>query len=270
MQQVATLHDASHVLNSLAKCATSGSVRKAADVHAEIKGFNVVFQKLRKDPDLIRLLLQHEFGFDGVINAYAKGMDAKSLERVLAAEWYDSTFVIPHYSSVKYWVKKCVSERNKGKTVVCLIPSRTNTAWFHDLVINQATQVRFIQGRITMPGFDKQSPFPDAIAIYLPRSAEDALGASAGAASASSAPDVSARATGSVAILACKTNFTDDNTDFSVVEDDDEGAAAEAAAAAAGARDKDDEGDEGDEGDEDDEDRRPTRATKRPRRQARK
>ena len=200
MISVKELIGAEDIFSQLTQCHTVGSVGKASEIQAEIKGFHMIFQQLRKTPDLIRLLLQNEFHFDGVVNAYTPGVD---IETLLATEWYPSTFVIPHYSNARVWAVKCVEERNKGKTVVCLFPSRTNTEWFHDYVIGEAKQIRFIRGRITMPGHTTQSPYADSICVYMPEGEsapvipdEDILTSSK-----------SKRKT-SVAIISCSTSFT--------------------------------------------------------------
>lgn len=220
MNRIEELVDSNHVLNSLAKCSTTGDLRKSASNHADIKGLHLVFEKLKKTPDMIRLLLQHEFQFEGVVNAYAPNVNQ---EQLLRADWYQSTFVIPHYSSVKKWAQKCIAERNKGKTVVCLIPSRTNTEWFHTLVIQEAYQIRFIRGRITMPGFNTQSPYPDAICVYRPKTESSRSEASGSESNdESNEPnEVSSKSKRRRSeVIKCTTSFTSDETEFRVRPDD--------------------------------------------------
>lgn len=45
-----------------------------------------------------------------------------------------------------------------------LIPSRTDTQWFHDYVYGKA-EIRFVKGRIRFNGKDN-APFPSLVAIY--------------------------------------------------------------------------------------------------------
>ena len=57
---------------------------------------------------------------------------------------------------------------HRGGTSVLLIPSRTDTSWFHDYVIGQA-EIRFIRGRIKFEGAKYNAPFPSMVVIYKKR-----------------------------------------------------------------------------------------------------
>ncbi|MFE4203797.1 DNA N-6-adenine-methyltransferase, partial [Aneurinibacillus aneurinilyticus] len=52
----------------------------------------------------------------------------------LAQDWAgEVVFMNPPYGRVLgQWVKKAFEESVKGATVVCLLPARTDTRWFHD------------------------------------------------------------------------------------------------------------------------------------------
>lgn len=74
------------------------------------------------------------------------------------------------------WVKKCDLE-SKHSTVVMLIPSRTDTKWFHEYIWGKH-EVRFIKGRLKFelngePIRDKNNrvqsaPFPSMIVVMKP------------------------------------------------------------------------------------------------------
>jgi hypothetical protein len=53
----------------------------------------------------------------------------------------------------------------EGKTVVMLIPSRTDTKYWHDYIM-KATEIRFIKGRLKFGGSKNSAPFPSAIIIF--------------------------------------------------------------------------------------------------------
>ena len=53
-----------------------------------------------------------------------------------------------------------------GGVTVCLVPARTDTAWWHDWIVGHATEVRFVRGRLKFGGSDSGAPFPSAIVIY--------------------------------------------------------------------------------------------------------
>ena len=76
----------------------------------------------------------------------------------------------PFGRCVKDWILKAKREAEIGRaTTVCLIPAKTNTNWWHDMVINQA-EIRFVRGRIAFYQNGKQStselPWPMAVLIY--------------------------------------------------------------------------------------------------------
>lgn len=86
----------------------------------------------------------------------------------LKQEWSnDVVFMNPPYGrEIKYWVKKAYEESLKGATVVCLIPSRTDTAYWHNYIFGKADDIRFIKGRLKFGGSKNPAPFPSAIIIY--------------------------------------------------------------------------------------------------------
>lgn len=49
---------------------------------------------------------------------------------------------------------------------VFLVPARTDTRWFHDLVLPFATEVRFIRGRLKFGGSTVNAPFPSMLCIF--------------------------------------------------------------------------------------------------------
>lgn len=85
----------------------------------------------------------------------------------LAIEWGSCNFVNPPYSKLRAWCKKAYAEFQKGKTVVMLIPSRTDTIAWHEYCM-KATEIRFIRGRLKFGGSKNSAPFPSAIVIFRP------------------------------------------------------------------------------------------------------
>ena len=63
------------------------------------------------------------------------------------------------------WMKKAYEESLKGATVVCLVPARTDTKWFHEYVLGKA-EIRFVKGRLKFGGSENSAPFPSMIVIY--------------------------------------------------------------------------------------------------------
>ena len=70
----------------------------------------------------------------------------------------------PYGRVIGEWVQKCYNESLNGATCVMLIPSRTDTKWWHDYVMKG--EVRFIKGRIRFVGARNSAPFPSAIVVF--------------------------------------------------------------------------------------------------------
>lgn len=87
----------------------------------------------------------------------------------LAQPWNDETvFVNPPYSDIFNWMKKCYNEaKNNGALVVCLVPARVDTRWFHQFATRG--ERRFPKGRLKFVGAgDSCAPFPSCIVIFRP------------------------------------------------------------------------------------------------------
>lgn len=73
----------------------------------------------------------------------------------------------PYGRQIGEWMKKAVKETmERNAQVVALVPSRTDTAWWHDYVMPFAGEVWFIRGRLRFKGADHAAPFPSAIIVY--------------------------------------------------------------------------------------------------------
>lgn len=169
MQSIEELEKTS-LLQKLATAETSLPLSAGDDRLAEIKGFKTAFTQICRTPEVIRLLMYHEFKFDGQVDftldaTKGEGADEDELLRV---PWYPTSFVVPNYANMEVWIEKCILECETGRTVVAIIPARTNTVWFHKCVLGRASEIRFIRGRVTMRGHKSQNSFPDVVAVYKP------------------------------------------------------------------------------------------------------
>ena len=86
----------------------------------------------------------------------------------LIQDWYGTCWMNPPYGrAIRQWVVKAYeSSLENACTVVCLLPARTDTAWWHDYVIPYASDVRFIKGRIRFSNAESGAPFPSAIVVF--------------------------------------------------------------------------------------------------------
>jgi site-specific DNA-methyltransferase (adenine-specific) len=72
----------------------------------------------------------------------------------------------PYGRGLARWVRKAYEESRDGASlVVLLIPSRTDTTYWHDYVI-RADEVRFLRGRLKFVGATASAPFPSAIVVF--------------------------------------------------------------------------------------------------------
>lgn len=84
----------------------------------------------------------------------------------LEIEWGNCNFVNPPYGNIiAKWLEKAVEEQAKGKTSVFLIPSRTDTRWWHNYVMN-SDEIRFIKGRLKFDEYKNSAPFPSAVIVF--------------------------------------------------------------------------------------------------------
>jgi site-specific DNA-methyltransferase (adenine-specific) len=68
-------------------------------------------------------------------------------------------FINPPYSGIKYWVEFAIRHHKLyGKEIVFLVPSRTDTKWFHTL-LEYGVKLNFLKGRLNFSGLDR-APFP--------------------------------------------------------------------------------------------------------------
>lgn len=71
----------------------------------------------------------------------------------------------PYGRGIKEWVRKAFLISLRPDTqVVCLLPSRTDTRWFHDYCVRG--QIWFIRGRLKFGGAKNSAPFPSMIVIF--------------------------------------------------------------------------------------------------------
>ncbi len=72
----------------------------------------------------------------------------------LDIEWGKSNFINPPYSRKlkESFVKKAIEESKKGKVCVLLLPVSTSTILFHDYILPNKKEIRFIKKRIKFIG----------------------------------------------------------------------------------------------------------------------
>jgi hypothetical protein len=81
----------------------------------------------------------------------------------------------PYGRTVGEWMRKAWESVASGEAelVVCLVPSRTDTGWWHDYAARG--EVVPIRGRVRFGGAKNSAPFPSAVVVF--RGATDARSA---------------------------------------------------------------------------------------------
>jgi len=87
----------------------------------------------------------------------------------LVQSWQGHTvFMNPPYSrgELKRWIQKAYEESQRKNTlVVALIPSRTDTKYWHEYVM-KARHIMFVKGRIKFGDGTNSAPFPSAVVVF--------------------------------------------------------------------------------------------------------
>ena len=90
----------------------------------------------------------------------------------LKQKWEGRVFVNPPYGrEIKHWVKKAYEESLQpyNECVVMLIPSRTDTIYWHEYIFGKAKEIDFLKGRLKFEINGKgkaAAPFPSALITY--------------------------------------------------------------------------------------------------------
>ena len=83
----------------------------------------------------------------------------------LSQEWRGVCWMNPPYGrTIGKWMKKAYESSLSGTTVVCLVPARTDTNWWHDYAMKG--DIEFIRGRLKFGGSKNSAPFPSAVVVF--------------------------------------------------------------------------------------------------------
>lgn len=86
----------------------------------------------------------------------------------LAQDWNGTCWMNPPYGrGIGEWIEKAYrSAKENGATVVCLIPARVDTRWWHDFCAKG--EVHFVRGRLKFGDARDSAPFPSAVVVFRP------------------------------------------------------------------------------------------------------
>lgn len=145
-----------------------------------------------RTPDACFKALDEEFGFAldvaatrenrQVDNYLGPDCDNPAIRDALAVDWLDVClhmgmapvcWMNPPYSRCREFITKAAQEARRGCTVVCLVPNRTDTRWWHLHVwdadkntTRPGVEIRFIKGRLKFGNSTNSAPFPSVVIIF--------------------------------------------------------------------------------------------------------
>lgn len=68
----------------------------------------------------------------------------------------------PYGPGIDAWLERGLH----AACAVYLIPARTDTKWFHAIVLPRATEIRFLRGRLKFGDAKKDAPFPSMVVVF--------------------------------------------------------------------------------------------------------
>jgi phage N-6-adenine-methyltransferase len=124
-------------------------------------------------PPAVFAELDAEYGFN--LDPCATAENAKceryftARDDGLAQTWTGRVFMNPPYGrlggGIEAWMRKAwEASQTTAALVVCLVPARTDTAWWHDYA--RLGEVKFLRGRLRFGGGDAGAPFPSAVVVF--------------------------------------------------------------------------------------------------------
>ena len=135
---------------------------------------SVHFSSARHDwrtPSLVFEDLHAEFEF--TVDACSSDKNAllprhwTEADEPLLRSWMgERVFMNPPYGKqIARWMEKAWTEAEAADLIVALVPSRTDTAWWHDYAM-KADEIRFIRGRLKFNDGLNKAPFPSTLLIW--------------------------------------------------------------------------------------------------------
>lgn len=127
--------------------------------------------------------LNEEFGFELDVCATKKNAKCNKFfdrkKNGLKQDWSGHRCWMnpPYGRDIGKWISKAAkaSAEPSSAMVVCLVPARTDTAWWHDNIWDHkehrpydGVEVRLLRGRLRFKGAKNGAPFPSAIVIFWP------------------------------------------------------------------------------------------------------
>lgn len=125
-----------------------------------MKNRNLIHSDNWATPPELYKRLHEEFNFDFDPCPLNTGEITPDKDGLLI-EWGGVNYVNPPYSRKlkEAFVDKAIEQMAKGKKSILLLPVSTSTKLFHDKIKPNATEIRFLKGRIKFIGINTKGEF---------------------------------------------------------------------------------------------------------------
>jgi len=131
-------------------------------------------------PRSFMAFLEERFNFSPTLDAAATVRNTKAprfynpTQDGLKHPWNGKVWLNPPFGrELPRWLEKCAEEiktNDRCEVIYCLIPARTDTRWFHDIVMPNAYLAYLIKGRFNFvaPGTAEgaNAPFPSMLVVW--------------------------------------------------------------------------------------------------------
>ena len=86
----------------------------------------------------------------------------------LETDWVGNIYINPPYSNIAPFIEKGIKELEKGnaKNLVYLIPIRSDTKYWHNLIMPFASEIRFVKARLNFNEMKSPAPFPCVLVVF--------------------------------------------------------------------------------------------------------
>jgi phage N-6-adenine-methyltransferase len=128
-----------------------------------------------------RIAEEFHFGLDAAASDSNRKVEPWLKDGALEANWGElsgggDVWLNPPYGrEIGKWVGKAAQTARDGVIVVCLLPARTDTRWWHAHVWDErydrprdGVEIRFLKGRVRFVGAKAGAPFPSVVVIFRP------------------------------------------------------------------------------------------------------
>ena len=115
-----------------------------------------------KTPEAIfsKLMAEFDFDLDAAADEETTQLPSYLNDALNLSDWPGQRIWLnpPYGNKLEPFVRKAAKEAAKGKLVVALIPFRCRASWWHEAVINKASEVRCVRKRIKFIRHDGYVP----------------------------------------------------------------------------------------------------------------